>query len=440
MAKKATTGVPNRRKRTAEQDKRTYLSRAEREARAQRTLLLSIGAALGVVLIVLLVGIVIEGFVRPNQAIAVVNGETVTTRAFEQRVRYTRWQLGQQLANIAAIYGPNYLTDQSSPFYQQFVQLQPGQEYLIGGQVRDQLVDEILIRQQAAERGITVDAAAVDARIQEFFGYDPDPEDPAPTVEPTVTPTPIVSPTPSPEPSATPEPEDTEATEEEGTPVPTVTPMPTLTPAPTLTVEEQAERYEEFSSEYFTEAVRVSGMSQEQIRAIFEVDVLRQQLQDEIAGDIPASEEQVDARHILVATEEEAQDVLAALAEGEAFADLARAASMDTGSGASGGELDWAGRGQYVAEFEDAVFNAEIGAIVGPVQSEFGYHIIQVHAREVRDLTEAQLETKRQVAFTEWLTTAQNEATIEYPVSYIDRTPDDPTIFEMGLVGALTGS
>lgn len=440
MAKKATTGVPNRRKRTPEQDKRTYLSRAEREARAQRTLLLSIGAALGVVLIVLLAGIVIEGFVRPNQAIAVVNGETVTTRAFEQRVRYTRWQLGQQLANIAAIYGSNYLTDQSSPFYQQFMQLTPGQEYLIGGQVRDQMVDEILVRQAAAERGIAVDAEAVDARIQEFFGYDPDPEDPAPVVEPTATPTPIVSPTPAPEPTATPEPEDTEATEEEGTPVPAATPLPTLTPAPTLTAEEQAERYEEFSSEYFTEAVQVSGMSTAQIRAIFEADVLRQQLEAEIAGDIPASEEQADARHILVATEEEAQAILTALEEGESFADLARAASTDTGSGASGGELGWAGRGQYVAEFEDAVFNAEIGAIVGPVQSDFGYHIIQVHAREVRDLTEAQLDTKRQVAFTEWLTTVKNESTLEYPNSYIDRTPGDPSIYEMGLVGALTGS
>ncbi|MBN2472328.1 MAG: peptidylprolyl isomerase [Anaerolineae bacterium] len=440
MAKKATTGVPNRRKRTPEQDKRTYLSRAEREARAQRWLLLGIGGALGVVLIILLVGIVIEGFVRPNQAIAVVNGETVTTRAFEQRVRYTRWQLGQQLTNIASLYGPNYLTDQSSPFYQQFVQLQPGQEYLIGGQVRDQMVDEILIRQEAAERGITADAEAVEARIQEFFGYDPDPEEPAPTIEPTVTPTPIVSPTPSPAPTATPEPEEAEETEEEGTPAPTLTPMPTLTPAPTLTVEEQAERYEEFSTDYFAEAVSVSGMNEAQIREIFELDVLREQVQEEVTGDIPASEEQVDARHILVATEEEAQDILAALEEGESFADLARSASMDTGSGASGGELGWAGRGQYVAEFEDAVFNAEIGAIVGPVPSEFGYHIIQVHAREVRDLTEAQLESKRSTTFTEWLANLKNEVTIEYPNSYIDRTPDDPTIYEMGLVGLVSGS
>lgn len=434
MAKKATTGKPTRRKRTPEQeDKRSYLSRAEREARAQRWLLLGIGAALGVALVILLGGIIVEGFVRPNQAIAVANGETVTTRAFEQRVRYTRWQLGQQLANIAAVYGPNYLTDQSSPFYQQFAQLQPGQEYLIGGQVRDQMVDEILLRQEAAARDITVDAADVDARIQEFFGYDPDPEEPAPTVEPSVTPTPIVSPTPSPEPSATPEPEETE--EPEGTLAPTMTPFPTVTPAPTLTAEEQATRYEEFSSEYFDEAVNASGLGMDAVRAIFEIQVLSELLQEEVVGEIPASEEQVDARHILVATEEEAQDILAALAEGEPFAELAQSASTDTGSGANGGELGWAGRGRYVPEFEDAVFNAEIGAIVGPVQSEFGYHIIQVHAREERDLNEAEVEQKRQTAYSEWLAELRDGATIEYPNSYVDRTPDDPTIFEMGLAG-----
>lgn len=437
MAKKATTGVPTRRKRTPDQEeKRTYLSRAEREARAQRWVLIAMGAMLGVVLLILLGGIILEGFVRPNQAVAVVNGETVTTQAFEQRVRFTRWQLGQQLANIATLYGTNYLTDSSSPFYQQFVQLQPGQEYQIGSAVLDQMVDEALVRQEAASLGLTADAAAIDAQIQDYFGYDPNPEEPTPTLEPTVTPTPIVSPTPSPVPTATPEPSATATLE--GTLAPTGTPVPTLTPAPTLTTEELAVRYDEVSTEYFAEAMRVSGMSREQIRAIFEAQVLSDLVQDAVVGEVSPMEEQVNARHILVATEEDAQDVLTALAEGESFAELAQSASTDTGSGASGGELGWAGRGQYVAEFEDAIFNAEIGAIVGPVPSEFGYHIIQVHAREERELTATQVEDKAATAFNEWLTERRESAALEYPVSYVDRTPDDPTIFDLGLAG-ITG-
>ncbi len=433
MAKKATTGVPTRRKGAPAQDSaRTYLSRAEREARAQRWVLIGIGVALGLALIVLLVGIIMEGFVRPNQPIAVVNGVAVTTADFEKRVRLERWQSGQLLVNVANLYGVEMLTSENSPFYQQVVQLLPGQEAMLGSQVRDQMVDEILIRQEAAAREITADAAEIDARIEEFFGYNPNPEEPTPTLAPSATPTPIVSPTPSPVPTATPEPEET--------PLPTSTPLPTVTPQPTLTAEELATRYQEISTEYLAEAARVSGMSQEEIRAVFEVQVLRAKLQEAVTADIGPIEEQVNVRQILVSTEEEAQDVLTALAEGESFAELARAISIDTTSGRQGGELGWAGRGRYVPEFEDAVFNGEIGPIIGPVQSDYGYHIIQIRAREDRELTDAELEQKRQTAFTDWLAEQRAAAEISYPYDYTDRTPDDPTIYDLGLAGLLAGA
>jgi len=373
-----------------------------------------------------------EGFVRPNQPIAVVNGVAVTTVDFEKRVRLERWQSGQLLVNVANLYGVEMLTSENSPFYQQVVQLLPGQEAMLGSQVRDQMVDEILIRQEAAARGITADAAEIDARIEEFFGYNPNPEEPTPTLAPSATPTPIVSPTPSPVPTATPEPEET--------PLPTSTPLPTVTPQPTLTAEELATRYQEISTEYLAEAARVSGMSQEEIRAVFEVQVLRAKLQEAVTTDIGPIEEQVNVRQILVSTEEEAQDVLTALAEGESFAELARAISIDTASGRQGGELGWAGRGRYVPEFEDAVFNGEIGPIIGPVQSDYGYHIIQIRAREDRELTDAELEQKRQTAFTDWLAERRAAAEISYPYDYTDRTPDDPTIYDLGLAGLLAGA
>jgi len=373
-----------------------------------------------------------EGFVRPNQPIAVVNGVAVTTVDFEKRVRLERWQSGQLLVNVANLYGVEMLTSENSPFYQQVVQLLPGQEAVLGSQVRDQMVDEILIRQEAAARGITADAAEIDARIEEFFGYNPNPEEPTPTLAPSATPTPIVSPTPSPVPTATPEPEET--------PLPTSTPLPTVTPQPTLTAEELATRYQEISTEYLAEAARVSGMSQEEIRAVFEVQVLRAKLQEAVTADIGPIEEQVNVRQILVSTEEEAQDVLTALAEGESFAELARAISIDTASGRQGGELGWAGRGRYVPEFEDAVFNGEIGPIIGPVQSDYGYHIIQIRAREDRELTDAELEQKRQTAFTDWLAERRAAAEISYPYDYTDRTPDDPTIYDLGLAGLLAGA
>jgi len=364
--------------------------------------------------------------IYPNQAVAVVNGESIRTADFQAQVRLTRWQMGRQLGNVAALYGAEALTSQDSPFYEQYVMLQPGQEYLVGDQVVNQMIDDVLLRNEAEARGLSVDAAAVEARVQEYFGYDPNAGTVTPTVEPSPSRTPIVSPTPSPVPTTTPTPE--------LSPTPEYTPLPTVTPQPTLTGEELAQRYSDYVTNYLAEGATISGLSQDQVRAVFERQALRELLQDEITKDIPPEDEQVNVRHILVATEEEAQDIMTALAEGESFAELARSASIDTGSASSGGELGWAGSGQYIAEFEDAVFTAEIGAIVGPVQSQYGYHIIQVHAREVRELSDEQLESKRDDAFNEWLTGLRTAEGAQVEIlDYADRTPSDPTVFELGL-------
>jgi parvulin-like peptidyl-prolyl isomerase len=440
MANKATTGGPVRRKRTPEQEeRRTYLSRAEREARYQRWVLLGIGAAIGVILLVLLAGVVYEGLIFPNQPIAVVNGETITTAEFQARVRLVRWQTGRQLIGALNLYGVEALSDQNHPLYQQlqqiYQQLYPGQENIIGEQVLNEMIEDILLRQQAEEMGISVDPELVEAQVQDFFGYDPNPETPTPTLEPTVTPTPIVSPTPSPTPTGTPTPEATE--EGEAEPTATATPVETATPFPTLTADEQRDRYEESVEVFFEEGAEESGLSREEIMAIFEAQVLRTDLLYEaITGDLPRIEEQADARHILVTSEQEAEDVMTALAEGESFTALARYASADTGSGFSGGELGWAGRGLYAEEFEDAIFNGEVGAIFGPVETQFGFHIIQVHAREERELTDSQYDQRRQQTFLEWVDGLRaDEATTIEIFDYADRTPGDPGLLEMGLLG-----
>ena len=78
----------------------------------------------------------------------------------------------------------------------------------------------------------------------------------------------------------------------------------------------------------------------------------------------------------------EAQAVEELLKQGVDFAEVARKYSKDTGSGQNGGELGWAPASNYVAEFADAVSTLKIGEISEPVKTQFGYHIIQVIARE----------------------------------------------------------
>jgi peptidyl-prolyl cis-trans isomerase C len=85
------------------------------------------------------------------------------------------------------------------------------------------------------------------------------------------------------------------------------------------------------------------------------------------------------ARHILVKTEEEAKDTLAQLAKGGKFEALASERSIDTGSKANGGDLNWAPPGRYVKPFADALTKLKKGETTkAPVQTQFGWHIIQL--------------------------------------------------------------
>jgi peptidyl-prolyl cis-trans isomerase C len=98
------------------------------------------------------------------------------------------------------------------------------------------------------------------------------------------------------------------------------------------------------------------------------------------------------ARHILVDTKEQAEAILASLKKGGKFEDIAKKQSKDPGSGANGGDLDWAAAGNYVKEFSDAMVALAKGQVSGPVQSQFGFHIIRLD-----DVREAQLPSLEDV-------------------------------------------
>ena len=104
------------------------------------------------------------------------------------------------------------------------------------------------------------------------------------------------------------------------------------------------------------------------------------------------------ASHILVAKEDEAKAIIASIKKGGKFEDIAKKQSKDPGSGARGGDLDWASPSSYVAEFTEALVKLEKGKMTQtPVKSQFGWHVIRLD-----DVREAQLpkleEVKPQIA------------------------------------------
>jgi len=137
---------------------------------------------------------------------------------------------------------------------------------------------------------------------------------------------------------------------------------------------------------------------------VLETNVLRGKLQDVIGQGAPSSGLQVHARHILVETEEKAREVKARLDKGEDFAAIAKEASTDTSNKDQGGDLGWFPPGQMGPEFDAAAFSLPINVISDPIQTSFGFRIIQVLERaENRPYDAGQVRQQQAKAFQDWL-------------------------------------
>ena len=126
----------------------------------------------------------------------------------------------------------------------------------------------------------------------------------------------------------------------------------------------------------------------------------------------------VSAKHILTDSEEKCNDILEKITSGEKEFEEAAKEFSTCPSGAQGGDLGEFGRGHMVKEFEEAAFAAEVGHVVGPVQTQFGYHLIKVEQKN--DAKEADFEEVKEQIKAEALKQKQDKA-------YSDKVNDDDT-------------
>jgi peptidyl-prolyl cis-trans isomerase C len=134
-----------------------------------------------------------------------------------------------------------------------------------------------------------------------------------------------------------------------------------------------------------------------------------------------------NAAHILVATEDEAKDLKTQIDGGADFADLAKQHSSD-GAAANGGDLGWFADGMMVKPFQDAVFAMEVDGVSDPVQTQFGWHLIQLKETRIKaapsldDMREELATEIEQAAVEAYIKTITDAATIDRPGEGFDPT------------------
>lgn len=167
-----------------------------------------------------------------------------------------------------------------------------------------------------------------------------------------------------------------------------------------------------------------AGMSLNDFERLIAKPVLaRERITQVLSDEVTATAEQVNAAHILVATEDAALEALNRLNNGEDFDALAAEISTDTSNNTNGGDLGWIPRGIMVTPFEEAVFSQEVGTVSSaPVRTEFGWHIIWVKDKQAdRPLTVSTLQTLKGGTFTNWLEEQMAQADIS---SKVELPPD----------------
>ena len=200
--------------------------------------------------------------------------------------------------------------------------------------------------------------------------------------------------------------------------------------------------------EAFKQALKQAGFSEKQLRSDIRDQLPLQKVQKQVSGNPQPTQKDIQAyydknkdlqfttpeqrclSHILFNKDQKqkAEEVKQQLQNGGDFAKLAKEYSQDPGSKDKGGDLGCQPKGSFVPAFEEAAFGAKQGEIVGPVKTEFGYHIIKVNKIEAGGATplkEVEPQIKDQIAqqeqatkFKKWLEEQKKERNIKYLPGY----------------------
>ncbi len=320
-----------------------------------------------------------------EDVVSQVNGEPITRAEFEARVRFVRWQYLNEMVKIYELTGGSlelagdylrgHLNDLSDP-------------QAFGDAILHKMEEDRLLWQASADLGQTITAEDAAGREARFFSA--------------------------------------------------------WTGVDLASLDSDATA-QAFITQWYAEASATSGLSDDDLHAIFANEALRDVLLDVIGESVPTEELAVDTRHILCSftpsdpaavsdpTPEQRAgaegciaEALTRLGRGEDFATVAVMLSDDTSSAADGGNLGLVLISYLTQNYADAVKDAELNTVIGPVETEYGLHLIEVLGREMQPLTDEQIADSKYGYFETWIESLWADADVVRSDDWAATVPDTP--------------
>jgi peptidyl-prolyl cis-trans isomerase C len=405
--------------------------RREIQARRQRMVRWGVAAAGLLALTVLAGGLLYEYVVKPNQTLATVGSVSISRQDYWKSRAIDLYEQALQYQDFAQFVGP-----QQQGQYLALAQQSLAQLPTVWGSIDvdpaslEKMIDNQIYLQGMDDLGLEMTQDEIHTFALNRFAP---PGAPLIAPSPTATltaeraamatstavslfATPVASPVAATPMSGTP----VAATLSLATPVagtPGATPLaiaPTAPPATPNAVEARATAEAGFT-QFADQVFPLAHLSQEDYERLVAAPALaRQKVGDALAASVGQSAPQARAAHILLPTREAAESARARVTEGGGdFATVARELSTDESTAANGGELGWFTREEMVAPFAEAAFAMELGSISEPVETEFGWHVIQVEERDPdRPLTDSQINRLQQAAEEPWLAEQRAKLTV----------------------------
>ncbi len=392
---------------------RGQLSRAERERRQIRNLYTSVIGIVGLALAILIIAAASTFIIKPNEAVASVNGVNIT-RATYQKLR--RWNLYQSLMQQQLSGGQSSVTTVDATALSAV-----NNEPTLDSTTVNQLIDSEVLRQSAkSDPKVQITASDNDLRADAKKRNLPSPTPPT-TPAPNVTSTAVVTGTTHITPTAT-------LTFTPGPPTHTATVTATLPPVPGAEKTAEAiysreiQSYSKGTSPDASDSacqVGCPNLSESDfLHIVIEPGYLQTSVTDKLAGQVITEPEQIHAQHILTDTEAGAKKIIQMLdqhgpdPDSKYFTELANTQSSEQinnqkhGQPLTGGDLGWfpKANSSFVDEFVNGAWPVKAGEYTKTaVKSSFGYHVIKVLARDPkRPLPQDKIDSAKSKVYTDW--------------------------------------